>query len=64
MNRANALAYMRIAGYHGDRARFTRLLIENRVSREAADKAWTAGINAKQGGMKCACPDCNKPQPK
>lgn len=60
MKRPDALAYMRIAGYHSDRATFTRLLIESRVARTAADEAFRAGERAKAGGMACACPTCRK----
>lgn len=58
MNRKDALAYMRIAGYHNDHKTFTRLLVENRVSLQSANEAWRSGVAAKQGGMKCECPGC------
>lgn len=59
--RENALAWMRIAGYHDDRRKFTRLLIENRVKKEDADAAFATGQRLKAGGMACACPDCKRP---
>jgi len=62
MKRADAIAWIRIAGYHNDSKAFTRLLIENRVSREAANTAWSSGIKAKAGGMGCTCHHCKKPQ--
>lgn len=38
MSRKHALVHLRIAGYHNDRERFTRLYIENRV--RAAQAEW------------------------
>lgn len=58
MTKKDALTYMRIAGYHSDQRRFTRLLIENRVSRQDADEAYQVGQKQKLGGMKCACHLC------
>lgn len=56
--RNTILGLMKFAGYHLDRATFTQLLIENRISRAAADEAFRAGIRAKQNGMRCGCSDC------
>ena len=64
MKRADALAWMRIAGYHNDSKAFTRLLIENRVSRKAADEAWAKGVKAKEIGIGCTCLHCQKQAPK
>jgi hypothetical protein len=50
---------MRIAGYHGDRARFTRLLIESRVARQAADAEFHRGASMKEAGVPCTCTTCN-----
>lgn len=58
--RDNALGWMRIAGYHDDKRAFTRLLIEKRVNRKAADEAWQQGQRKKQAGMRCTCYDCTK----
>lgn len=58
MKRSDAINAMRIAGYHDDSKRFTRLLVENRVARDVADKAWILGKKQKAGGMPCACPNC------
>lgn len=60
MKRADALAYIRIAGYHNDQAAFTRLYIENKVGWEAARNAYRGGQNLKAGGMRCTCSDCSK----
>ena len=60
MTRKDALAYMRIAGYHNDKPAFTRLLIEHRISRESANEAWRKGLDAKTVGMKCNCYRCSK----
>ena len=58
MTRQRALQSMRVAGYHADTKEFTRLLIENRVSKPAANEAWLSGVTAKKSGMKCTCADC------
>ncbi len=60
MKRADAIVYMRIAGYHEDRRRFTQLLIENRVNRTVADAAFAVGQKQRAGGMPCACHLCKK----
>jgi len=59
--RENVLGWIRIAGYHDDKRRFTRLLIENRISRKAADEAWQQGQKQRVNGVPCGCYDCNKP---
>jgi hypothetical protein len=59
MKRADAIHAIRIAGYHEDKKRAMRVMIENRVSREAYDTAFIVGRKQRAGGMKCACPDCN-----
>lgn len=59
MTRALVLAYMRIAGYHDDRATFTRLYIENRIGRARANEAFRAGQAAKLRGVPCTCTTCN-----
>lgn len=60
MKRTDLLALLRVAGYHNDQRSRVRLMVENRISREAADKAWATGIEQKKNGMKCSCPDCSK----
>lgn len=59
MKRAHAIDYLRIAGYHADRAAFTRLYVENRVSYSAATEAYRAGQKARDAGVRCTCRDCN-----
>lgn len=58
MKREYLLAYLRVAGYHEDRATFTRLYIENRISRPAAEDAFRAGRQAKVRGVRCDCHEC------
>ena len=58
MKRKDALVYMREAGYHGDTKSFTRLVIENRISRHAANAEWQRGEGMKQAGVPCSCIDC------
>lgn len=58
MKRSDCLGLMKAAGYHGDKATFTRLLVENRVSRMAAEEAFRLGVKAKAAGVSCGCLDC------
>lgn len=60
IKRANALAWIRIAGYHGDHREFARLFIESRISKSAADDAFSLGIRQRQAGMPCHCIKCKK----
>lgn len=60
MKRPDALVLMRVAGYHGDRRRFTQLYIENRVSIEAARAEYERGEKMKAAGVPCTCSDCTK----
>jgi len=64
MKRADALIHIRVAGYHSDSRAFTRLYVENRVSRSAADAEWHRGAAMKAAGVPCTCRDCNAGQPK
>ena len=61
MNRRQALNLMIVAGYHHDKRTFTRLLIENRISREAAETAYHQGTIARKNNVACSCNDCAKP---
>lgn len=63
MKRADALAYMRIAGYHSDTADFTRLYVENRVSRPVANEAYRTGTKQKLAGVPCHCHKCSGAKP-
>lgn len=58
--RARVLDAMKVAGYHDDRKAFTRLLIENRVGRDAAARAFQVGQTARDRGVPCSCFDCNR----
>lgn len=64
MKRADALAHLRIAGYHNDSRAFVRLYVENRISRKAADEAYRTGKRQRAGGMPCHCHECKKPEDK
>ena len=59
MKSSYLLAHIRATGYHEDTERFTRLLIENPITRREADDAFIAGRIARIAGVKCTCPDCN-----
>ena len=58
MKRKDALRLITFAGYHGDRATFTRLYIEHRISLAAGNEAFRAGARAKERGIRCGCSDC------
>lgn len=60
MTRKQALASCKYAGYHNDSGAFTRIFIENRISRDKALEAWRQGVNAKTNGVKCSCKDCQE----
>jgi len=50
----------RIAGYHDDKALFTRLVVESRVRRAVLDEAWREGRRQSESGMRCGCYYCKK----
>jgi hypothetical protein len=60
VTRTQAVKLIQFAGYHDDRATFTRLYIENGVSYENAKLAYARGRDARARGVKCGCNDCNK----
>lgn len=60
MRRLDLLALFRIAGYHNDQGQFVRLLVENRISKQAADKSYKDGQDMRAKGVKCHCYECRK----
>jgi hypothetical protein len=60
MKRQDALGWLRIAGYHGDQAQFTRIYVENRVSYPVAIGQYREGARLKAVGMKCSCSECKR----
>jgi hypothetical protein len=58
--RESVLAWMRIAGYHGDHREFARLFIENRISKTAANEAFSLGLKQRKAGMPCHCIKCKE----
>jgi hypothetical protein len=60
LTRGFLLELLKVAGYHFDTAAFTRLYIENRISREAANTAYMLGVRMKWAGVPCSCVDCRK----
>lgn len=61
MNRRDIdIGAARIAGYHDDRRRFARLVVESRVSRAVLDEAWRKGRRQRELGMPCDCYSCNE----
>ncbi|NBU79823.1 MAG: hypothetical protein EBS50_12265 [Sphingomonadaceae bacterium] len=51
--RESAIIRLRIAGYHNDSREFVSAYVENRISREVADKAWQNGQAQREAGVKC-----------
>lgn len=60
MKRKDAIELIKFCGYHGDKARATRILIDARISMTAWQKAYRDGQRAKQLGIPCNCADCQK----
>ena len=60
MKRKDALAHLRVAGYHEDKGAFVRLFTEARISYQVATDAYRAGLRAREAGVRCTCRDCNK----
>ena len=61
MNRRDIdIGTARIAGYHDDKGRFTRLVVESRVRRAVLDEAWRDGRRQMESGMRCDCYYCKK----
>ena len=57
--RQTAITLAKVAGYHGDSATFTRLIIESRVNRQTMNEAWRTGQQLKAAGMPCGCFECS-----
>lgn len=60
MKRKNALAWIRIAGYHNDSTAFTRLYCENRISYPVAMAEFRTGAKMRANGIGCTCRDCQQ----
>jgi hypothetical protein len=58
MSRHDTNAALRVAGYHNDHRARVRLFAESRISREAADTAWSTGMAQRAAGMACGCHQC------
>lgn len=56
--REQALALLRVAGYHGDQRAWMRAYTERRISYAVARKIWAEGQRARASGVKCTCVDC------
>lgn len=56
--RERALKWIRVHGYHDERASALRIWVENRMSRAEMERAYDEGRNLKTEGMPCACPKC------
>ncbi|AIG04669.1 hypothetical protein HZ99_21700 [Pseudomonas fluorescens] len=59
MTRKDAIALIKLAGYHGDTKTALRIYTENRVSYTAYSEAYARGAQLKQEGMACTCFECN-----
>lgn len=53
-----ALHAIRVAGYHGDNQAWTRLMIENRISRVSAANYFRVGKQQREAGSHCGCKKC------
>lgn len=62
MNRTDVEQAIKVAGYHGDSGKFTRLYIDNRISHGRAMGYFRAGQKAKERGVKCSCKKCKEEQ--
>jgi hypothetical protein len=60
MKRERLLLLIGYAGYHEDEHKFMRLYTENRISYQAAIKAFRDGKTSRKNGMRCNCSDCNQ----
>lgn len=60
MKRDVLLALLRVAGYHDDAREYTRLLIEERISKAAAREAYNIGRRAREVGVPCSCRECQQ----
>lgn len=58
MTREQLIGHLRVAGYHGDRAKFMRLYGGNRIEIGRAQEAFEAGRLMRATGMKCSCIEC------
>ncbi len=58
MKRADLLVLLKFAGYHGDQAGWTRLVVENRIRITVAGQAYSRGIESRKSGVACGCTDC------
>jgi hypothetical protein len=54
------LSMLRVAGYHEDSASFTRLLIEERISRSVANEQFNNGRAMRSAGVRCDCHACKE----
>jgi hypothetical protein len=55
-----ALDAAKYAGYHDDSTAWTRLVVENRVNRQAMIEAFQSGRRLREAGMKCGCSACKQ----
>lgn len=60
MTRKEALAALKVAGYHDDSKTWARTYTENRISYAAAKTAWMDGQAARQRGVPCHCYTCTR----
>ncbi len=58
MKRNDLINLLTFAGYHGDEAGWTRMVVENRVSIITAGRAYSRGIEARKAGTPCGCSEC------
>lgn len=60
MKRKDAIAHIKVAGYHGDTKTAMRIYTEHRISFKTYTEAFARGRELKAEGMPCTCTDCAK----
>lgn len=52
------LTKLRVAGFHDDRATFTRVYVEERISLAVAREQFAIGRQQRAAGVRCDCYEC------
>lgn len=60
MKRKDAIAHIKVAGYHGDTKTAMRIYTEHRISFQTYTEAFARGRELKAEGMPCTCTNCAK----
>lgn len=60
MKRKDALAVIRVAGYHDDQKTFVSTYVEHRISFNTANAEYRRGQEMKKSGIACSCRQCEQ----